>query len=52
MSHASSMDISNVVDELIVSRTLTPVETNIHEENQESQETEVESIVTIPSIFF
>ena len=51
-SNMSSAGTNNVDDVLVDSSTLTPDGTCIHEENQKSQETEIESIVAIPSVFF
>ena len=46
MSHVPSASTSNVVDALVDSSIPKPNEIYIHEENQDNQQTEVESIPT------
>jgi len=48
--HVSSASTIDIVDAFGDTSTPTPDETYIHEENQESQETEIESIITTPSM--
>jgi len=50
MRSLSSESTSDIVDALVESSTHIPDEIHIHEENQERQETKIESIVTTPSV--